>query len=391
MSEFVLPKISTTLRYHRKWAKRDLTPFITELLDIWEEYHISGELDVIVQGPALTRFGLRTDDVRSETRALKLKKEYRAVFARNDIKVYSTGERVYIEVPWTVDEIYLGDLLNNRTFQSSGGLPVAIGMDIGREFLLADLTETPNILVAGVPGCGISNFLNGIIMSLLLSHTRDEMELYLFGDRTTNFRLYSPLSHCHVFTEPRYISRVLNQLLLEVENRYNKFSLYGCLNIYEYTEKVGRMPHIFIFIEEYADVLHVSRGVENMLLDLIEVSEDYGIHIITATHHPTSIRPIKDSFSVRACFHVNTVTQSHSVLGRKGAELLFEKYDFLFLDLIGRHIYRLHSALVTPHEIRKVVSALMENEKNALRQTRNENKKATTQTVFEKLFGENTT
>lgn len=388
MPDFILPPVDRMLRHHKKWYKKDLTPYIEELLDIWSEYNVRGELDVITQGPSLTRFGLIPANRKSRIRAQKLIEVYKSVFGQKNVAVYESDEHVYIEIPWQIDEIYLGDILCNRTFKTSNSLPVAIGMDINRNYLLADLTETPHLLIAGNPGCGISTFLNGIIMSLLLKHTPDEIELYLCADRKqSDFAMYRPLPYCHYYREPRHVARLLDQLIAEVEDRYDKFVTYDCRNIYEYNRKIDTMKHIFVFIEEYADLAaNVRRSTHTNLLDLSELSDAYGIHIILATHHPTSVRSFKDNFPVRACFCVSNVTQSYAVLDRKGAERLFRHGDLLFEDFMDESVFRLHSGNVTRHEIRRTISFLLENEKEGGHPRLRSSEALPDNSLFTKLF-----
>ena len=162
MAVFTLPDTRDLLKYHTRWNDQALTPYIDDLLDLWAENDVHGVLDVCMQGPMLTRFGIVPDDMKSASRIMKLEPLYRYIFLRKDIKVYRSEGRVYIDVPWQRDPVWLGDLLTSREFESSQGLPLAIGMNIYRDCIMHELTEVPHLLVGGNPSSGLDEFLVGL-------------------------------------------------------------------------------------------------------------------------------------------------------------------------------------------------------------------------------------
>ena len=62
MAVFTLPDTRDLLKYHTRWNDQALTPYIDDLLDLWAENDVHGVLDVCMQGPMLTRFGIVPDD-----------------------------------------------------------------------------------------------------------------------------------------------------------------------------------------------------------------------------------------------------------------------------------------------------------------------------------------
>ena len=167
MAVFILPQAREILKYHTRWNDQALNPYIDDLIDLWAENDVYGVMDVVMQGPMLTRFGIRPDDQKSARRILKLEPLYKYIFMRKDIKVYRSEGRVYLDVPWQRDPIWLGDLLTSREYESSQGLPLAVGMNIYRECVVHELTDVPHLLIGGNPSSGLDEFMEGLLLSIL--------------------------------------------------------------------------------------------------------------------------------------------------------------------------------------------------------------------------------
>ena len=362
-NEFVLPLTKDLLKYHTRWNERSLKPYTDELFDLWAENNVDGLLDTQLQGPTLTRFGIIPDDRRSADRIISLLPTYKAIFNRSDIQVYRADGHIYIDVPWQTDQVYLGDILTDSEFgdiQSiPQAIPVAIGMDIYRQSYYADLSRTPHLLVAGA---GRTAFLHGIIISLLLSHAPEEIELYLCGQRSSEFDRYSPVPYCQVSSDPEEEMALLEDLNAEVDRRYAALYDSRCRTIYDFNRKAGLMKHLIVFIEEYANLNAIGkRQAANLLTRLAEMSSACGIHVIAASEKSVYFRPIRESFPARVCLRTDTVADSYVMVDRKGAEKLGKKGMLYYLDGSSQTPYLLQSGMITTKEIRSVVTAIMDN------------------------------
>ena len=363
-NEFVLPLTKDLLKYHTKWNERSLKPYTDELFDLWAENSIDGLLDTQLQGPTLTRFGIIPDDRRSEERIIGLLPTYKAIFNRNDIQVYrADGHHIYIDVPWQTDQVYLGDILMDSEFKEiqsmPQGIPVAIGMDIYRQSYFADLSRTPHLLVAG---SGRTAFLHGIIISLLLSHAPEEIELYLCGQRRSEFERYSTIPYCQVSNDPTEELDLLEDLNAEVDRRYAALYDSRCRTIYDFNRRAGQMKHLVVIIEEYANLPAIGkRKAAALLTRLAEMSSACGIHVIAASEKSVYFRPVRESYPARVCLRTDTVADSYAMVDRKGAEKLGKKGMLYYLDGSSQTPYLLQSGGISTKEIRAVVSAIMDN------------------------------
>ena len=361
--DFVLPLTKDLLKYHTRWNERSLKPYTDELFDLWAENGIDGLLDTQLQGPTLTRFGIIPDDRRSADRIIGLLPTYKAIFNRNDVQVYRADGHIYIDVPWQTDQVYLGDILTDgefdRELSTPQGIPIAIGMDIYRQSYFEDLSQTPHLLVAGL---GRTAFLHGIIISLLLSHTPEEIELYLCGQRRSEFSRYSEIPYCQISSDPAEELELLEDLQAEVDRRYTALFESRCLSIYDFNRRAGLMKHLIVIIEEYSNLAaHGKKRTASLVTNLAEMSSACGIHVIVCSEKSVYFRDIWNSFPSRVCLRTDSIADSYVMIDRKGAEKLGKKGMLYYVDGTSQPPYLLQSGIVSVKEIRAVVSAILDN------------------------------
>ena len=363
IDEFVLPLTKDLLKYHTRWNERSLKPYTDELFDLWAENNVDGLLDTQLQGPTLTRFGIIPDDRRSADRIVSLLPTYKAIFNRSDIQVYRADGHIYIDVPWQTDQVYLGDILTDgefdRELSTPQGIPIAIGMDIYRQSYFEDLSQTPHLLVAGL---GRTAFLHGIIISLLLSHTPEEIELYLCGQRRSEFSRYSEIPYCQISSDPAEELELLEDLQAEVDRRYTALFESRCRTIYDFNRRAGLMKHLIVIIEEYSNLAaHGKKRTASLVTNLAEMSSACGIHVIVCSEKSVYFRDIRNSFPSRVCLRTDSIADSYVMIDRKGAEKLGKKGMLYYVDGTSQPPYLLQSGIVSVKEIRAVVSAILDN------------------------------
>lgn len=379
--DFVLPLTKDLLKYHTRWNERSLKPYTDELFDLWAENGIDGLLDTQLQGPTLTRFGIIPDDRRSADRIIGLLPTYKAIFNRNDVQVYRADGHIYIDVPWQTDQVYLGDILTDgefdRELSTPQGIPIAIGMDIYRQSYFEDLSQTPHLLVAGL---GRTAFLHGIIISLLLSHTPEEIELYLCGQRRSEFSRYSEIPYCQISSDPAEELELLEDLQAEVDRRYTALFESRCRTIYDFNRRAGLMKHLIVIIEEYSNLAaHGKKRTASLVTNLAEMSSACGIHVIVCSEKSVYFRDIRNSFPSRVCLRTDSIADSYVMIDRKGAEKLGKKGMLYYVDGTSQPPYLLQSGIVSVKEIRAVVSAILDNFEDSSARVKEP-------TLWEKLF-----
>lgn len=366
MAEFTLPKAGELLRYHTLWNDQAMTPFVDDLIDLWAQNGVHGTVDVCVQGPMMTRFGIIPDDKKSATKITKLEPYYKMIFYRRDIRVYRAEGHIYIDVPWRRDEVWLGDLLTSPEYTASEGIPLAIGMNLYRECIMAELTYSPNLLVGGTPGSGLSDFLQGLILSILVRQLPEEVDLYLCSSANLSFDDYSILPYCHICNSVRETMAMLSEMSAEIDRRTDLLYESGCRDIYRFNERGGHMKHRIIMITEYQKLFKSNRqAAMAYILRISQLSRPLGIHLILASSQPTCLRGLRDSFPARVCMKVANAADSKILLGETGGEKLIRKRSLYYLDGHDPDPHLLQSGSVTAKEVRSIVNVLGSNYVNA--------------------------
>ena len=362
MAVFTLPEARELLKYHSRWNDQAISPYIDDLIDLWAENDVKGTLDVSIQGPMMTRFGIKPANMKSAERIIKLEPTYRYIFRRKDIRVYRNAGRIYIDVPWQRDPVWLGDLLMSREYENSQGLPLAIGMNIYRECILHELTDVPHLLVGGSPSSGLDEFLEGLLLSILMHQVPDEIELFLCSSGNLGFDGYAELPYCHVISSVRQTMAMLSEMSREIDRRTSLLYNSRCRNIFQYNEKGGHLRHRVIMITEYHRLFASNRqAAMAFILRMAELAGPCGIHLILASSHPGSLRGLWESFPARVCLKVASASDSVAILGQKGGETLRHKGAVYYLDGHDPDPTYLQSGFVTPREVRRVIEALRNN------------------------------
>jgi S-DNA-T family DNA segregation ATPase FtsK/SpoIIIE len=272
--------------------------------------------------------------------------------------------RVGVEVPNIQSTlVFLKEILGAKEFQQSESkLTLAIGKDIAGVPIISRLDSMPHLLIAGTTGSGKTVCVNGLILSLLLKATPNELKFVMIDPKMVELAPYNGLPHllCPVVTESKKSAAALGWVVSEMEGRYRLLAEAGARNIAAYNQKAKEhMPYIVVVIDEFADLMMVVRDqVESAVTRLAQLSRAVGIHLILATQRPSVdviTGVIKANLPARISFKVASKVDSRTVLDMNGADKLLGKGDMLFLKPSDSKLTRAQGALVTDKEIERVV------------------------------------
>src|SRR5947208_7901713 len=114
-------------------------------------------------------------------------------------------------------------------------LAVWLGKDIAGHAAWTDLARMPHVLVAGTTGSGKSGCINSMLSSILLRSSPNEVRMVLVDPKRVELNYYEEIPHLltPVVTVPRMAANVLNNLIKEMENRYEVMGQARSRNIVE--------------------------------------------------------------------------------------------------------------------------------------------------------------
>jgi len=345
---------------------------IRYLIEKLAHFKIEGDVVRTYAGPVVSTFEFKPAANVKVSRILNLQDDLAMALSAESIRIQAPipgKDVVGIEIPnATVDTIYLRELLESKLFQeSSSPLTIVLGKDIVGKPFITDLKKLPHLLIAGTTGSGKSVGINAMILSLLYKNSPDQLRLLMIDPKMLEFSIYNDIPHLltPVITKAKQAIVALNNMVSEMERRYELMSENRTKSIENYNEKVKKeggehFPYIVVIIDELADLMMTSgKDVEYSIARLAQMARASGIHLVVATQRPSVdvvTGLIKANLPSRISYRVGQKVDSKIILDQQGAESLLGKGDMLFTPPGSIGLVRLHAPWSTEEEIEKIVN-----------------------------------
>ena len=298
-----------------------------------------------------------------------LKDDLSYALATTEIRILAPipgKQAVGVEVPNLSPKLVtLGDIFGDMPGQASP-LSVWLGKDISGNAVWTDLARMPHLLIAGTTGSGKSGCINTLLTSILLRSTPDEVRMILIDPKRIELNYYESIPHLltPVVSNPKEASAVLQNVVAEMERRYERLSIIRARNLPEANRAFKArgeepLPYLLVVIDELADLMMVSpQAVEDAIIRLAQKSRAVGIHLVLATQRPSVdviTGMIKANVPSRIAFAVSSQTDSRVILDTSGAESLLGQGDMLFKPLGTSRMQRVQGAYVAEEEVAMIV------------------------------------
>jgi len=341
-----------------------------KLVETLGHFGVEAKIVGVISGPHVSRYELRLAPGIKVKKVTELANDLAYALASTDIRILAPipgKQAVGVEVPNARRRIVrLGDIYAGRPEKTSP-LVAWLGKGIDGNPVWTDLAKMPHVLVAGTTGSGKSACVNGILSSILMQASPNEVRLVLVDPKQVELNHYENVPHLltPVVTSPRLAANVLSNLIGEMETRYGIMSEARCRNLGElnrYREKKGDapLPHILCVIDELADLMMVAPAeVEDSIIRLAQKSRATGIHLVLATQRPSTdiiTGTIKVNIPARIAFAVSSQTDSRVILDQGGAEALLGQGDMLFRGAGSSKLQRVQGAFITEEEIARITN-----------------------------------
>ncbi|MEX2031671.1 MAG: DNA translocase FtsK, partial [Dehalococcoidia bacterium] len=141
---------------------------------------------------------------------------------------------VGIEVPnGSTTMVTLRQVMESPPYQkiaASGALPLALGVGVSGDTIVADLAKMPHLLIAGTTGAGKSVMLNAIITGLLVNRSPDQLRFVMVDPKRVELSGYAPIPHLaysEIIVDMDRVVGTLQAVINEMETRYRRFAQAG--------------------------------------------------------------------------------------------------------------------------------------------------------------------
>ncbi len=322
-----------------------------------------------ISGPRVVRYELQLAPGTKVSKVAALKDDLSYALATTEIRILAPipgKQAVGVEVPNLSPKLVtLGDIFDELPGNASP-LSVWLGKDISGNAVWTDLARMPHLLIAGTTGSGKSGCINTVLTSVLLRATPDDVRMILIDPKRIELSYYESIPHLltPVVSSPKEASAVLQNVIAEMERRYERLALVRARNLPEANRALKArgdepLPYLLVVIDELADLMMISpQAVEDAVIRLAQKSRAVGIHLVLATQRPSVdviTGMIKANVPSRIAFAVSSQTDSRVILDTAGAESLLGQGDMLFKPLGTSRLQRVQGAYVTEEEIALVV------------------------------------
>lgn len=219
----------------------------------------------------------------------------------------------------------------NRNYEN---MRVPIGKKNGGNLCYLDIHEKyhgPHGLVAGTTGSGKSETLQTYMLSLAVNFSPDDIAFFIIDFKGGGMaNLFSNLPHMAgqiSNLSGNQVRRAMISIKSENKRRQRLFAEHDVNNINLYTklyknhEASFPIPHLFIIIDEFAELKREEPEFMKELISVAQVGRSLGVHLILATQKPSGTVDdnIWSNSKFRLCLRVQDKQDSNDMLHKPDA------------------------------------------------------------------------
>ena len=361
------------------YGNRDVSQIEQLIVNTLEDFNVPVRVVHVESGPTVTQFGVEPLYVESAGQKRKVRVS-RIVNLADDLALALAAPAVRIEAP-VPGRPYVGievpnpdkslvslrGILESAELRKGGTLALPLGRNTAGAAVVMDLTRAPHMLIAGATGSGKSVSINTIVTGLLMQHGPESLRFVMVDPKMVELPGYNGIPHLYgkVITDVEQVMGALTWLLIQMDDRYQRFRDLGVRNIDAYNAAMGKqkggqpLPYIVLVIDELADLMMTAaEDIERQICRLAQMARATGIHLILATQRPSTdviTGLIKANFPTRIAFAVTSQIDSRVILDSPGAERLLGRGDMLLMRPDVGKLQRVQGCFVADEEIGHVV------------------------------------
>lgn len=238
-----------------------------------------------------------------------------------DMLEVNRPEEIPVKELWAKNRIY--DNIKGLVGQKAGGAPCYL--DVHEKY------HGPHGLVAGTTGSGKSETLQTYMLALAVNYSPDDIGFFIIDYKGGGMaNLFSGLPHMVgqiSNLSGNQVKRAMISIKSENRRRQRVFTEHGVNNINLYTklykngEATMPVPHLFIIIDEFAELKREEPDFMKELISVAQVGRSLGVHLILATQKPSGTVDdnIWSNSKFRLCLRVQDKQDSNDMLHKPDA------------------------------------------------------------------------
>ncbi|MCW5863524.1 MAG: hypothetical protein KIT52_10515 [Anaerolineae bacterium] len=187
-------------------------------------------------------------------------------------------------------------------------------------------------IVAGGTGSGKSELLTTLIAGMALDYDPSVLNFVLVDYKGGGaFVPFKKLPHCvDIITNLNQaaVTRMFTAINAEMKRRQSLNAATGTKDIVDYRNRGLHLthepyPHLFIIIDEYAEMITDNRDFLVELERITRVGRSLGVSLILASQRPTGVTDqMRSNIKFRICLRVESIEESRELLRKPDAALL---------------------------------------------------------------------
>lgn len=224
-----------------------------------------------------------------------------------------------------------------RRSDATASMKALVGFRNGNNPCYLDIHERyhgPHGLVAGTTGSGKSETLQTYILSLAVNFSPEDVGFFIIDYKGGGMaNLFDGLPHMIGSISNlsgNQVHRAMVSIQSENRRRQRIFAEYGVNNINGYTslyksgDAAEPIPHLFIIIDEFAELKREEPDFMKELISVAQVGRSLGVHLILSTQRPSGTvdENIWANSKFRLCLRVQDRQDSMDMLHRPEAAYL---------------------------------------------------------------------
>jgi len=263
--------------------------------------------------------------------------------------------RIYNKDPFKETFIYDYDLYKDQVDKYK--VPILVGFEDGGYTFLDLIDPAPHLLIAGQTGMGKSSTVRSILTTLVLSKTPEQVKLFLFDLKRTEFFLFKNLPHVAEFSvEENQIRTHLQEINKEMDRRGDIQMEYEVSSILRLPKHIREeMPILVICIDEFQDL---DEDTMEMVGRIAAKGRSLGCLLLLSTQRPDSTvlkGKIKNNLVNRISLKQSNSTNS-KIVDCQGAELIKNVGECVFS--VGGELRRAKTVFLDDQRAKEILAPL---------------------------------